>query len=111
MNLRRTTWFFFSWDNLVTKGEIVWQLVIKNNCYTLSFCSFKGGKNMKERIEKKLEENIERILSKEELLPTDVAILKEKLADIKSEENKEIDEEQRKEIMSLLMNGGFGSAK
>ena len=28
---------------------------------------------MKERIEEKLKENIERILSKEELLPTDVA--------------------------------------
>lgn len=111
MNLRRTTWFFFLWDNLVTKGEIVWQLVIKSCCCTLFFCSFKEEKIMKEKIEKKLEENIERILLKEELLPTDVAILKEKLADIKSEESKEIDEEQRKEIMNLLMNGGFGSVK
>ena len=34
---------------------------------------------MKEKIEEKLNENIERILSKDELLTTDVAILKEKL--------------------------------
>ena len=65
---------------------------------------------MKERIEEKLESNIERILGKEELSATDVAILKEKLADIKMEENKEIDEEKRKEIMNLIMDGGtFGS--
>lgn len=64
---------------------------------------------MKEKIEKKLEENIERILNKEELLPTDVAILKEKLADLKLEENKELEEIKKKEVMNLLMDGGFGS--
>jgi len=64
---------------------------------------------MKEKIEKKLEENIERILNKEELLPTDVAILKEKLADLKLEENKELDEIKKKEVINLLMDGGFGS--
>ena len=64
---------------------------------------------MKERIEEKLESNIERILNKEELSATDVAILKEKLADIKMEEHKEADEEKRKEIMNLIMDGGFGS--
>ena len=64
---------------------------------------------MKERIEEKLESNIERILNKEELSATDVAILKEKLADIKTEEHKEADEEKRKEIMNLIMDGGFGS--
>lgn len=64
---------------------------------------------MKERIEEKLESNIERILNKEELSATDVAILKEKLADIKMEEYKEADEEKRKEIMNLIMDGGaFG---
>lgn len=62
---------------------------------------------MKERIEEKLKENIERILSKEELLPTDVAILKEKLNDIEREKNKEKDEEKRKEMMNLLFEGGF----
>ena len=66
---------------------------------------------MKERIEKKLKENIERILVKEELLPSDVAILKEKLAEIKIEENKTIDDEKRKEVMSLLIDGGFGTSR
>lgn len=57
---------------------------------------------MKERIEEKLDKNIERILAKEELLPTDVAILKEKLNDIKLEENKEEEEKKRKEIIDLV---------
>lgn len=57
---------------------------------------------MKERIEEKLKENIERILSKEELLPTDVAILKEKLSEIKVEETKEEDETKRKEMLELI---------
>lgn len=57
---------------------------------------------MKERIEEKLKENIERILSKEELLPTDVAILKEKLSEIKAEETKEEEEEKRKEMLELI---------
>ena len=64
---------------------------------------------MKEKIETKLNENIERRLEKEELLPSDVAILKEKLAEIKIEENKTIDDEKRKEVMSLLLDGGFGT--
>ena len=59
---------------------------------------------MKERIEEKLEKNIERILEKEELTPSDVAILKEKLSDIKFEENKEEDEEKRKQLMEMLIN-------
>lgn len=63
---------------------------------------------MKEKIEKKLENNIERILSKEELSATDVAILKEKLADIRNEENRGIDEEKRKEMLNLFMDNGFG---
>ena len=62
---------------------------------------------MKERIEEKLEGNIERILGKEELSATDVAILKEKLEEIKREEHKEMDEEKRKEMMNLLLDGGF----
>lgn len=57
---------------------------------------------MKEKIEEKLKENIERILSKEELLPTDVAILKEKLSEIKVEETKEEDETKRKEMLELI---------
>lgn len=57
---------------------------------------------MKERIEEKLKENIERILSKKELLPTDVAILKEKLSEIKAEETKEEDETKRKEMLELI---------
>ena len=57
---------------------------------------------MKERIETKLEENIERILAKEELLPTDVAILKEKLSEIKSEETKVEEETKRKEMLDLI---------
>ncbi len=58
---------------------------------------------MKERIEEKLEKNIERILEKEELTSSDVAILKEKLSDIKYEETKEEDEEKRKELMKMLI--------
>lgn len=58
---------------------------------------------MKEKIEEKLKENIERILNKEELLPTDVAILKEKLSEIKAEETKEEEEEtKRKEMLELI---------
>lgn len=59
---------------------------------------------MKERIEEKLQENIERILAKEGLTPSDVAILKEKLSDIKFEENKEEDEAKRKELMEMFIN-------
>lgn len=58
---------------------------------------------MKERIEEKLEKNIERILKKEELTPSDVAILKEKLSDIKFEKTREEDEEKRKQLMELLI--------
>lgn len=54
---------------------------------------------MKERIETKLNENIERILSKEELLPSDVAILEEKLKTIKLEEEKPIHEAKMKELL------------
>lgn len=57
---------------------------------------------MKEKIEEKLDKNIERILAKEELLPTDVAILKEKLNEIKQEETKEQDETKRKEMLEIL---------
>lgn len=57
---------------------------------------------MKERIEEKLKENIERILNKEELLPTDVAILKEKLSEIRVEETKEEEETKRKEMLELI---------
>ena len=57
---------------------------------------------MKERIEEKLESNIERILNKEELSATDVAILKEKLGEIKREEDEENKEEKKKEMMSML---------
>lgn len=57
---------------------------------------------MKEQIENKLQENLERILNKEELLPSDVAILKEKLAEIKLEETKEQDETKKKELMDML---------
>ena len=57
---------------------------------------------MKEQIENKLQENLERILNKEELLPSDVAILKEKLAEIKLEETKEQDETKKKELMDMF---------
>ena len=57
---------------------------------------------MKEKIEEKLKENIERILNKEELLPTDVAILKEKLSEIKADETKEEEETKRKEMLELI---------
>ena len=60
---------------------------------------------MKEKIEEKLEKNIERILAKEELLPSDVAILKEKLNEIKAEETKVEDEEKRKELFDVLIKG------
>ena len=63
---------------------------------------------MKERIEEKLEGNIERILGKEELSATDVAILKEKLDEIIREENKEKEETRKKDMINLLSEGGFG---
>lgn len=44
---------------------------------------------MKERIEEKLKENIERILNKEELDRFDVAILKDELCKIKRDEDLE----------------------
>lgn len=67
---------------------------------------------MKDRIIEKLEKNIEKILEKEELTPSDVAILKEKLADIKFEENKEEQEAKNKEIMAMLMdNVGFANVR
>ena len=67
---------------------------------------------MKDRIEEKLQKNIEKILEKEELTPSDVAILKEKLADIKFEENKEEQEAKNKEIMAMLMdNVGFANVR
>lgn len=58
---------------------------------------------MKEKIIEKLEKNIERILEKEELTSSDVAILKEKLSDIKYEETKAEDEEKRKELMKMFI--------
>lgn len=67
---------------------------------------------MKDKIEEKLEKNIEKILEKEELTPSDVAILKEKLADIKYEENKEEQEAKSKELMAMLMdNVGFTNVR
>lgn len=67
---------------------------------------------MKDRIEEKLQKNIEKILEKEELTPSDVAILKEKLADIKFEENKKEQEAKNKEIMAMLMdNVGFANVR
>ena len=57
---------------------------------------------MKEKIEEKLNENIERILSKDELFPTDVAILKEKLNEIKTEENEKNTEQKKKEMVNLF---------
>ena len=57
---------------------------------------------MKEKIEEKLNKNIERILTKDELLPTDVAILKEKLNEIKTEETEKNTEEKKKEMVNLF---------
>lgn len=54
---------------------------------------------MKERIKTKLNENIERILNKEELSASDVAILEEKLKTIKYEEEKTIHEAKMKELI------------
>lgn len=62
---------------------------------------------MKERIEEKLESNIERILGKEELSASDVAILKETLEELKREENKEKEDKRMKEMMNMLAEGGF----
>lgn len=64
---------------------------------------------MKERIEEKLQKNIERILEKEELLPSDVAILKEELSNIKFEENKEKEDEKTKEMLNMMFSNGFSN--
>lgn len=58
---------------------------------------------MKERIEKKLEENIERILNKEELDRFDVAILKDELCKIEREEKLKENSEEKKELMESLI--------
>ena len=58
---------------------------------------------MKERIEEKLEKNIERILEKEELTSSDVAILKDKLVDIKQQKEKKDDEQKMKQLMEILI--------
>ena len=62
---------------------------------------------MKEKIEEKLQKNIERILTKEELSATDVAILKEELARINIEKNKEKDNGIMKEMLKLLANEDY----
>jgi hypothetical protein len=59
---------------------------------------------MKEKIEKKLQENIERILKKEELTAEDVQVLTNKLFELKREENKEENEEKRKIAYESLIN-------
>lgn len=64
---------------------------------------------MKERIEEKLQNNIERILEKEELAPSDVAILKEELSRIELEENKEANKEKYEEAMKLIIGNGFSN--
>lgn len=64
---------------------------------------------MKERIEEKLQMNIERILEKEELAPSDVAILKEELSRIELEENREVNKEKYEEAMKLIIGNGFSS--
>lgn len=57
---------------------------------------------MKEKIEEKLNENIERILNKEELSGVDVAILEEKLSKIKADENKVESDKRMKDMLELL---------
>lgn len=57
---------------------------------------------MKERIEEKLNENFEKILLKEELTYEDVVILKEKLNEIKLDENKEETDLRKKELVELM---------
>ena len=64
---------------------------------------------MKERIEEKLQMNIERILEKEELAPSDVAILKEELSRLELEENRENNKEKYEEVMKLIIGNGFSS--
>ena len=64
---------------------------------------------MKERIKEKLEENIERILSKEELTKADVDILQLKLCEIENEENaskKKKKNEELKDLFSKVMDLG-----
>jgi hypothetical protein len=59
---------------------------------------------MKEEIEKKLQENIERILKKEELTSEDVQVLTNKLFELKQEESKEENEEKKKAAYESLIN-------
>ena len=58
---------------------------------------------MKEEIEKKLQENIERILKKEELDKNDVAILKDELNKIENENNKEEQKKKKEELNELFL--------
>ena len=57
---------------------------------------------MKERIKEKLEENIEKILSKEELTKADVDILQLKLCEIENEENASKRAEKNEELKDLF---------
>jgi hypothetical protein len=59
---------------------------------------------MKEEIEKKLTENIERLLKKKELTAEDVQVLTNKLFELKQEENKEENEAKRKSAYESLLN-------
>jgi hypothetical protein len=59
---------------------------------------------MKEKIEKKLKENIERILMKEELTFEDTQILNNELLKLNQEENKAENEEKRKQAYESLIN-------
>lgn len=58
---------------------------------------------MKERIEQKLIENIERILNKEELSSSDVAILEEKLSKLEYEERKPEMDKRLKNMMESVL--------
>lgn len=57
---------------------------------------------MKEKIKEKLEENIERILSKEELTKVDVDILQLKLCEIENEENESKRAKKNEELKDLF---------
>jgi hypothetical protein len=63
---------------------------------------------MKEKIKKKLKENIERILNKEELSYEDTKLLKAELYDLEKAENREENEEKMKALVNGMFSSGFG---
>ena len=84
---------------LLLEGDMYSLISLKRYLRKLHISFTLGGDIVKEKIQEKLQKNIERILEKDELLPSDVAILEEKLKSIKLEEERPLQEEKMKQLL------------